>query len=106
MGDQNAARKRLSLVETVPVLAVGPEAVALSRQLQQHAKLPPKASIDSLHISLAALQQVDYLLTWNCRHIANSRTRRAIDEILKMREMPSPAIVTPEELFEEEEEWP
>ncbi|MEO5349183.1 MAG: type II toxin-antitoxin system VapC family toxin [Magnetococcus sp. YQC-3] len=102
LGDQNAAKRRLSLVDSMSVLAVGAEAVALSRQLQECAKLPEKANVDSLHISLAALQQVDYLLTWNCRHIANSKTRRAIDEILRMRKMPSPAIVTPEELLEEE----
>ncbi|MEO5334657.1 MAG: type II toxin-antitoxin system VapC family toxin [Magnetococcus sp. YQC-5] len=103
MGDRDAAKRRLLLVDSIPVLAVDAEAVALSRQLQECAMLPAKANVDSLHISLAALQQVDYLLTWNCRHIANSRTRRAIDEILKIREMPSPAIVTPEELLEEEE---
>ncbi len=102
MGDRGAAQRRLSLVDAIPVLAVGAEAVALSQQLQKCAMLPAKAHVDSLHISLAALQQVDYLLTWNCRHIANSKTRRAIDKILKMREMPSPAIVTPEELLEEE----
>ncbi len=102
MGDRNAAQRRLLLVDSISVLAVGAEAVALSRQLQKCAMLPEKANVDSLHISLAALQQMDYLLTWNCRHIANSKTRRAIDEILKMREMPSPAIVTPEELLEEE----
>lgn len=102
LGDQNAARRRLSLVDAIPVLGVGIEAVVLGRQLQKYAKLPAKAGVDSLHISLVALQQMDYLLTWNCRHIANTRTRRAIDEILKMREMPSPTIVTPEELLEEE----
>ncbi|MBF0186155.1 MAG: type II toxin-antitoxin system VapC family toxin [Magnetococcales bacterium] len=103
MGDRSAAQRRLSLVDSIPVLAVDADAVALSRQLQEYAMLPAKANVDSLHISLAALQQVEYLLTWNCRHIANSRTRRAIDNILKIRDMPSPAIVTPEELLEDEQ---
>ncbi|MEO5332978.1 MAG: type II toxin-antitoxin system VapC family toxin [Magnetococcus sp. YQC-5] len=102
MGDKDAARRRLSLVDAISVLTIGTEAVALSRQFQKYALLPANASVDSLHISLATLQQMDYLLTWNCRHIAHSRTRRAIDEILKMREIPSPTIVTPEELLEEE----
>ena len=101
MGDRNAAQRRLSLVESVPVLTITDEAILLGEQLQKYAMLPAKADADALHISLAAFHRIDFLMTWNCRHIANGRTRRAIDEALKAQGMVSPIIVTPEELPEE-----
>ncbi|WP_130471994.1 type II toxin-antitoxin system VapC family toxin [Candidatus Magnetaquicoccus inordinatus] len=101
MGDQNAAQRRLSLVEAIPVLTINDEVILLGEQLQKHAMLPTKADADALHIALAAFHRIDFLLTWNCRHIANGKTRRAIDEALKTQGMVSPIIVTPEELPEE-----
>ncbi|MBF0461844.1 MAG: type II toxin-antitoxin system VapC family toxin [Magnetococcales bacterium] len=101
MGDRNAAQRRLSLVESIPVLTINDEAILLGEQLQKCAMLPAKADADALHISLAAFHRMDFLLTWNCRHIANGRTRRTIDEALRAQGMVSPIIVTPEELPEE-----
>ncbi|MEO5331081.1 MAG: type II toxin-antitoxin system VapC family toxin [Magnetococcus sp. YQC-5] len=105
MGDRDAAKRRLTLVEALPVLTISEEAILLGEQLQKCAMLPAKANADALHISLAAFHRIDFLLTWNCRHIANGRTRRtrrAIDEALKAQGMGSPIIVTPEELPEED----
>ncbi|MBF0440068.1 MAG: type II toxin-antitoxin system VapC family toxin [Magnetococcales bacterium] len=101
MGDKNAAQRRLSLVESITILMVDDATILLGEQLQKYAKLPIKASADSMHIALAASYNMDFLLTWNCRHIANGRTRHTIAEALRAQGMESPIIVTPEELPEE-----
>ncbi|MBF0124963.1 MAG: type II toxin-antitoxin system VapC family toxin [Magnetococcales bacterium] len=102
MGDRDAANRRLSLVEAFTILMINDKAILLGEQLQKCAMLPEKANADALHISLAAYHRMDFLLTWNCRHIANGRTRHAIDKALKAQKMESPIIVTPEELTSEE----
>ncbi|MBF0136161.1 MAG: type II toxin-antitoxin system VapC family toxin [Magnetococcales bacterium] len=102
MGNQDAARRRLALLEAVPVLMLDDKTILLGEKLHQFTNLPAKANADSLHIALAASYRMDFLLTWNCRHIANGRTRRAVDEALRTQEMVSPIIVTPEELPEED----
>ncbi|MBF0427797.1 MAG: type II toxin-antitoxin system VapC family toxin [Magnetococcales bacterium] len=102
MGDKNAAQRRLSLVDPISVLMVSDEIISLGEKLQKYANLPIKANADALHIALAAFHSIDFLLTWNCRHIANGKTRRAIDEAVKAHGMLSPTIVTPEELPEED----
>ena len=58
-----------------------------------------KASTDALHMATAAWYEMDYLLTWNCRHIANGFVRRRLDEINRNRGILSPTICTPEELL-------
>ncbi|MBF0416232.1 MAG: type II toxin-antitoxin system VapC family toxin [Magnetococcales bacterium] len=100
MGDKNAAQKRLSLVESIAVLAIDDSTIPLGGHLQKCAQLPEKANADALHIALAAFHSMDFLLTWNCRHIANGRTRRFIDEAVRSYGMLPPTIVTPEELPE------
>ncbi|HAT51022.1 MAG: type II toxin-antitoxin system VapC family toxin [Nitrospirae bacterium] len=102
MGDKNAARKRLSLVESISVLAIDDSTIVLGEHLQKCAQLPEKANADALHIALAAFHSMDFLLTWNCRHIANGRTRRFIDDAVRSHGMLPPMIVTPEELPEED----
>lgn len=75
--------------------------ILLGEKLHKSANLPKKAEADGLHIALAASYGMNFLLTWNCRHIANGRTRRAIDDALRAQTMVPPIIVTPEELPEE-----
>lgn len=64
--------------------------------------LPPKAHVDALHIAIVAVNGVDYLLTWNCAHIANATLRLPIEGICRSLGFKAPIITTPQELLEGE----
>ena len=70
-GDPEAAAKRLEAIRDLTVLPVTPEVADLAKALMAAARLPPKADTDALHIAVAAVHRIDYLFTWNCRHIDN-----------------------------------
>ena len=67
--------------------------------LIEHNTLPRKALDDALHIALASVHGMDYLLTWNCRHIDNAQTKPLIRYLCVEAGLPSPEICTPEELM-------
>jgi hypothetical protein len=64
--------------------------------------LPERAAVDALHIAVAAVHGMDYLLTWNCTHIANAALRDPIESVCRAHGYEPPAICTPEELLSEE----
>jgi predicted nucleic acid-binding protein len=97
-GDKNAAQKRVGILETIPLLELNENAVSLARVLIEKA-IPKKAVEDALHIALAAIHGMDYLLTWNCKHIANAEREHAIIEICHRNNFVPPIICTPEELM-------
>src|SRR5437016_2539333 len=70
-GDPQAAADRLAALAGVPLLEPTPDAAALAEALVRGIPLPDRAAADALHIAIAAAHGVDYLLTWNCTHIAN-----------------------------------
>jgi len=100
-GNSTMARRRLEMVRGLPVLAVTPQATALAEELVQSGPLPPKAEVDALHIGTAAVHGMEYLLTWNCKHIANARMRSQIEVICRNMGYEPPVMCTPEELMEE-----
>jgi preprotein translocase subunit SecB len=61
--------------------------------------LPAKAAVDAVHIATAASNRIDYLLTWNCKHIANPAFRRKIEDVLQNAGLRSPVICTPQEIL-------
>jgi hypothetical protein len=81
------------------LLGLTDEAQALARKLIENGALPRQAVEDALHIALATVHGMDYLLTWNCRHIANARMREAVVSVCMMRGYEPPVICTPEELM-------
>jgi len=81
--------------------AITPEVKRLARMILDGGALPPVAFPDAVHIAVAAAERVDYLLTWNCKHIANGVVRRRNEEIFRSGELYLPAIATPEELMGE-----
>ena len=103
-GDEEAARERLALVEGIPLLAVTETAGELAARLVDTNVVPRKATEDALHIALAAVHGVDFLLTWNCRHIANAMMRSAIEQACREAGYEPPVICTPEELISEDQE--
>src|SRR5262245_50974186 len=71
-GDPNAASRRLEALQGIPLLATSQESNLLAKTLLEGVPLPPKAQTDALHIALAAVHGTNYLVTWNCTHIANA----------------------------------
>jgi hypothetical protein len=98
-GDPVAAQKRLAALEGISVLAVTPDMMHLAKSLIDQAIIPPKAIEDALHIAVSTLHHVDFLLTWNCRHIANPVIQEKIAVYLEQLGLFLPIICTPEELL-------
>ena len=71
----------------------------LAQQFLTKSNLPPKASDDALHIALATVYKVDYLLTWNCKHIANAQIQKKLSQVSIQSGYELPTICTPYELM-------
>ena len=84
------------------VLAASADAEDLTQAIMDGGVLPEKAVRDAAHIAVAAVHGVDYLLTWNCRHLANARISRRIHAVCDAQGFRMPLICTPEELLEED----
>ncbi len=102
-GDSILAQERLESLEDIPLLQLGPDIDAIAREIISRAILPPKAQIDALHIATAAHHRIDYLLTWNCTHIANARILPRIHGVLSDRNSFVPIICTPEEMLDDDQ---
>ena len=99
-GDPDAAARRLALVEGLPLLDITDEVGTLAHEYQNRLALPPAARLDVLHLACTVVHQLDYLLTWNCAHLANGRVIRRLQTINAELGRRTPIIVTPEELLE------
>jgi hypothetical protein len=97
-GDPSAAARRLATVAGLPILAINNEAADLAARLVDAGILPRKAFVDALHVAAAAVHGMDFLLTWNCTHIANARVRAKVEERCRSLDLQPPIICTPEEL--------
>jgi predicted nucleic acid-binding protein len=100
-GDPTAAEQRRTVLVGIEILETTMEAVVLAEQLIQREPLPRTAAEDALHIAIAVTNGVDYLLTWNCAHIANAAMRRTIDEVCIVHGYQPTVLCTPEELLKE-----
>jgi predicted nucleic acid-binding protein len=98
-GDPDAAARRLAVIQEIPLLDGGAMADDLARALLSEVPLPAKAAADALHIAIAATHGIDYLLTWNCTHIANAEFRDRIVEVCLSFGLRCPTICTPQELL-------
>lgn len=98
-GDPIAAEARLKALEGLRVLATTGEAKALAAVIAQSLSLTPKTVYDVFHIATAAVHGVEYLLTWNCTHIANAAFRGRIEAACLAAGTRPPLITTPEELL-------
>lgn len=101
-GDQEAAAKRLTALAEAAVLDVTEDVITLAESLTGAGGLPSEARVDALHVAIAAVHGMDYLLTWNCRHIANAALRGTIEERCRAAGFEPPTICTPLELPKEE----
>ena len=99
-GDTEMARIRLKTVKAFPELDITAEVTALASQILSVGIIPKKAATDAAHIAIAAVHGMNFLMTWNCTHIANAKLAKAIENICAERGFESPVICTPEELME------
>lgn len=99
-GDSQAAQERLEALKPMTLLETSDQALDLAKELIQAGALPAKAADDALHIAVAAMNGIAYLLTWNCRHLANATMRPVIETVCARKGVKAPIICTPEELFE------
>ena len=100
-GDQEAASLRLNALEGISILKLTPKSRDLAQKLLTKGPLPKKAALDALHIAIAVVNGMDFILTWNCTHIANAAMRHMIEAVCRSLGYEPPVICTPEELMEE-----
>ena len=100
-GDKQAARQRLKVLKGLPLLPASAEADVLAKSLRQGVPLPERAAIDALHLAVAVVGGMDYLLTWNFKHLANAALRNRIEDLCRTNGYQPPVICTPEELLGE-----
>jgi len=98
-GDADAAQRRVEVLKGLAVLEIVDEAYDLAVALIAEGALPANAQDDAAHISLAAVHKMDYLLTWNCRHIDNAETKPRVRAVCTKHGYTCPEICTPEELM-------
>ncbi len=96
-GNAAESAKRVAVLATLPILAAPDEAEKLANLLLAKHALPQKAFLDALHIAVASVHGMDYLLTWNCKHIANLTMRGVIEQTCRAAGYRPPVIGTPEE---------
>src|SRR5437867_10881253 len=99
-GDAKAAARRLRVLRGIPRLAGGRRGAKLAEALLRSGALPQGAEIDAVHVGIAAVNGIDYLLTWNLRHPANAAMRGKYGEAVRAAGLVPPIICTPEELME------
>jgi predicted nucleic acid-binding protein len=98
-GDAEIARRRLEILSDFPLLEVNEAVQDLAAKFLTKSNLPPKAADDALHIAVATIYGLDYLLTWNCKHIANAQIQKKLVQIGFNAGYELPTICTPYELM-------
>jgi hypothetical protein len=99
LGDATEVQKRLAILAGLPSLEITADAESLTQAIMAAQILPPHAFPDAAHVAVAAVHAVDYLLTWNCKHLANAQIARRIRVVCEKLGYPMPIICTPEELM-------
>ena len=103
-GERAMAQIRLDLLDGVPILQVTNEVKTLARKVLESGLLPGTADRDAVHIALASAYEMDILLSWNCRHIANAAIQARLRKLAEAAGFTLPVICTPEELMEDDHE--
>jgi predicted nucleic acid-binding protein len=99
-GDAIAAAERLQKLAAIPLLEYHDPTLHLAEDLGRALRLPAQARGDALHVAVCAANGIDFLLTWNCRHLANAALAPTIEQTCRLHGVAGPRIVTPEQLLE------
>jgi hypothetical protein len=97
-GDAGAAARRLGFLKDIPELDIPPALPQLEADIIQLFQMPPKAITDAAHLGLAILHRMDYLLTWNCTHLANAVLQKELMDYCHYHGLHVPVVCTPETL--------
>lgn len=98
-GDAVIASQRLKILRNLPLIDLNQSVFDLAEQFLGRSSLPAKANVDAVHIAAATVHGMDYLLTWNCKHIANAQIQRKLAEISLDFGYELPILCTPYELL-------
>jgi len=99
-GDADAASRRLALASGIPALPVNKNALKIAERLVAEGPIPAQYQEDALHVAVCAVNNIDFLLTWNCTHLANAAIRYDLESCVERTGYHCPIICTPEELME------
>jgi len=99
-GDSEAISRRQEILEGLANLNISQEAITLAERLVKEKAIPEQAAEDALHIALAAVNGMDYLITWNFKHIANATMRANVELVCRLNDYEPPIICSPLELME------
>lgn len=99
-GDDDAAKFRMEFLERFKTVELNESVLVLAKTLVTENVIPKQYGEDALHISLATIHGIDYLVSWNCKHIANAHIRTRLENIIQKNGYVPPVICTPEELME------
>lgn len=100
-GDDEAARERLKVIDGMPLLDITYEVERVASRILVSGLIPSKAATDAAHIAIATVHEMDYLMTWNCVHLANAAITKEVAKICRQQGFECPVICTPEELLGE-----
>ena len=100
-GNVTFATERLEHLAGIPLPPLGDEIDQLAAEIVSRSILPAEAIVDALHIACTAVSRIDYLLTWNCKHIANPIILPRIFRVLDDFGLPFPVICTPKDMIDE-----
>ena len=100
LGDREASKARLSVISNFSQLKMNAEIVDLANRYFKTIHIPEKAKADAYHLAMATWHGIDYLVSWNCTHIASGRVRNIVEHVNSMSNLATPMICTPEELME------
>jgi len=98
-GDPEQVRRRLAVLSSLPRVAVNADALELARLFLGTGCLPPRAARDAVHLAVATVMATDYLLTWNCRHLANAQILKRLEQEAQRARRILPRVCTPLELM-------
>ena len=98
-GDPDEAKARMEMISDFPVLEITEETESLAAGIINSGAIPSHAVRDAAHIAIATVSHMDYLLTWNCKHLANAQIIRRVAVVCNQTGYNMPVICTPEELM-------
>jgi hypothetical protein len=99
-GELPLATERLNFLSETTLLDVNDAATVLTLELLRQTRIPAKADVDALHVAVAAVHGMDYLLSWNCKHIVNGNILPQVYAVCRASGYEPPLICTPQELME------
>ena len=98
-GDPTEVQKRQAIIAGLAVLEITADAESLAQAIMAAGMLPPHAVRDAAHVAVATVHGIDYMLTWNCKHLANAQIARRMALVCEEHGHKMPVICTPEELM-------